>query len=88
MAIRLGLFAALIFGAAACASHERVTPTAIEAGPGYTALGYLNPGMNGDPEIIGTYASEAECRAAIDYWMSRQVVGNPLSGDCLPVDRR
>ncbi len=72
--------AALTFGAAACATGG--------AAPNWTAHGYLTPGRNGDPEIIGTYASEAECREAVDYWMSRQVVGNPISGECLPVDRR
>lgn len=87
-AIRVGLLAALTVGAAACATGADKGPTPIQAGPGFTALGFLNPGMNGDPEIIGTYASEAECRDAVDGWMSRQVVGNPVSGDCLPVDRR
>ena len=42
---------------------------------------------NEDPEIIGSYATEAECRRAVEAWMSRQVVGNPVSGDCLPIDR-
>ena len=74
----------LTFGAAACATHGG----AIEAGPGWTAHGYLTPGMTDDPEIIGTYVSERECREAVDDWMSRQVVGNPVSGECLPVDRR
>ncbi len=76
---------ALTFGAAACATHSGGQ---IDQGPGWTAHGYLTPGMNGDPEIIGTYASEAECRDAVDGWMARQVVGNPVSGECLPVDRR
>ena len=71
---------ALTFGAVACATGG--------AGTAFTAHGYLTPGMNGDPEIIGTYVSEAECRDAVDAWMSRQVVGNPVSGECLPVDRR
>lgn len=72
--------AALTIGAAACATGG--------AGTTWTAHGYLTPGMNGDPEIIGTYVSETECRDAVDAWMSRQVVGNPVSGECLPVDRR
>ncbi len=53
----------------------------------WAAHGYLTPGPNGDPEIIGSFDSEAECRAAVEAWMSRQVVGNPVSGDCLPIDR-
>lgn len=52
----------------------------------WAAHGYLTPGPNDDPEIIGSFASEAECRAAVEAWMSRQVVGNPVSGDCLPID--
>ncbi|NWG93669.1 MAG: hypothetical protein HXY21_14365 [Parvularculaceae bacterium] len=54
----------------------------------WTGHGYLSPGASGEPEIIGTFATEAECREAVDYWMSRQVVGNPVSGECLPTDRR
>ena len=77
--------ALLSLSAAACATHE---PVPVGEGPGWTAHGYLTPGGSGDPEIIGTFASEAECRDAVDDWMSRQVVGNPVSGDCLPVDRR
>lgn len=54
----------------------------------WSALGWLNPSQSGEPEVIGLYPTEAECRAAVDYWMSRQVVGNPITGDCLPVDRK
>lgn len=53
----------------------------------WTAQGYLTPGPSGEPEIIGVYETEAECAAAADAWMSRQVVGNPVYADCLPVDR-
>jgi hypothetical protein len=77
--------AALTFGAAACAT-DGAGPN--DAGPEWAAHGYLTPGPTSDPEIIGAYASEAECREAVDNWMSRQVVGNPVSGECLPVDRR
>ncbi len=72
--------AALAVVLAACATSEGA------AAP-WAAHGYLTPGANDDPEIIGAYASEAECRAAVEAWMSRQVVGNPVSGDCLPIDR-
>ena len=74
--------AALTIGAVACATSD-------ESGTSrWAGHGYLTPGPNDDPEIIGSYSTEAECRAAVEAWMSRQVVGNPVSGDCLPVDRR
>lgn len=68
------------FAASGCATqgHHRTTE--------WTAQGWLTPGPSGEPEIIGVYASEAECRAAAQGWMSRQVVGNPVMADCLPVD--
>lgn len=56
-------------------------------GTRWAGHGYLSAGPNGDPEIIGAYKTEAECRAAVEEWMSRQVVGNPVSGDCLPIDQ-
>ncbi len=87
---RNAVIAAATIGLGACATphadQENLGP--VESGPGWTAHGYLTPGMNGDPEIIGTFASERECLEAVDVWMSRQVVGNPVSGECLPVDRR
>ncbi|WP_375206105.1 hypothetical protein [Hyphococcus sp.] len=52
----------------------------------WTAQGYLSPGPTGEPEIIGIYDNEADCIAAGEAWMSRQVVGNPVYADCLPVD--
>ena len=83
-AIRLFVLA-LTFGAAACATHGEAPGEAVA---GWAAHGYLTPGPTSDPEIIGIYPSEAECLGAVDDWMSRQVVGNPVSGECLPVDRR
>lgn len=53
----------------------------------WTAQGYLTPGPSGEPEIIGIYSTKPECEAAGEAWMSRQVVGNPVYADCLPVDR-
>ncbi|MFN3960585.1 MAG: hypothetical protein ACK4NP_11795 [Parvularculaceae bacterium] len=78
---RMGLLAA---GAAlsGCATAAALR------GERWAAHGYLTPGRNGDPEIIGSYDSQAECRAAVEAWMSRQVVGNPVSGECLPIDTR
>ena len=76
----------LTFCAAACATKAPASKT--DGSLGWAAHGYLTPGMTDDPEFIGAYASEAECLDAVDDWMSRQVVGNPVSGECLPVDQR
>jgi hypothetical protein len=67
---------------AACAT----TQSGVAADEQWAAHGYLTPGPTSEPEIIGVYDSEGDCRAAVEGWMSRQVVGNPVSGDCLPVD--
>jgi len=77
---RILAVAALAALSAACASGG-------PAHASFTALGYLAPGATDTPDIIGEFASEAACRAALEAWMSRQVVGNPVSGDCLPTDR-
>lgn len=76
----LALLTFCLFG---CATAGDVT-----AEREWTAHGYLTPGPTSEPEIIGTFTSEAACLDAVDGWMSRQVVGNPVSGECLPVDRR
>lgn len=70
----------LTFGAIGCATH-------VKESTGWTAYGYLSPAPTSEPEEIGDFPTESECRAAVDGWMSRQVVGNPVSGDCLPIDR-
>lgn len=75
---------ALAIGAAGCATHDGASS---DTDLRWTAHGYLTPGATSDPEIIGSYETEAECREAVDWWMSRQVVGNPVSGECLPTDR-
>ncbi|MCB2114257.1 MAG: hypothetical protein KDD85_12020 [Parvularculaceae bacterium] len=85
ISFRAAAASALVFSLAACASNGAGP---IVEGAGWTAHGYLTPGPTGDPEIIGTFKNETDCRDAIDVWMSRQVVGNPVSGECLPVDRR
>jgi hypothetical protein len=76
---RRTILLALTASLAACATNGASSTT-------WAAHGYLTPGPDGDPEIIGAYGSQAECRAAVEAWMSRQVVGNPVSGDCLPID--
>lgn len=85
MAVRrspLFLAATAALTLAACAT------TASPSGQRWAAHGYLTPGATADPEIIGSFDSERDCRAAVEAWMSRQVVGNPVSGECLPIDRR
>lgn len=53
----------------------------------WAAHGFLSPGATGDSELIGVFEKKMECEAAAEGWMSRQVVGNPVSAECLPVDR-
>lgn len=79
-------FRRLALAATAAALAACATSGPVDGGR-WAAHGYLTPGPNDDPEIIGSYDGEAECRAAVDDWMSRQVVGNPVSGECLPIDR-
>jgi len=53
----------------------------------WAANGWLSPGRESDAEIIGLYEERADCDAAVEAWLSRQVVGNPIHGECLPIDR-
>jgi len=76
---RIAAILALLGAASACATQHQVVHE-------WTAQGYLTPGPTGEPEIIGVYDNEADCVAAGEAWMSRQVVGNPVYADCLPVD--
>ena len=70
--------AILAIAAFGCATQPRVHQ--------WAAQGYLTPGPSGEPELIGVYDNEDDCVAAGEAWMSRQVVGNPVYADCLPVD--
>lgn len=65
-----------LIAAPACASYAE-----------YAAYGYLTPGPTSEPEMIGVYDSARECEAAGKAWASRQIVGNPVFIECLPVDR-
>lgn len=76
--------AALIAG---CASDGPEPPVAYGQAQ-WAANGWLTPGPTSEPEVIGLYADKSECEKAVADWMSRQVVGNPVYGDCLPIDRR
>ncbi|MCA8887904.1 MAG: hypothetical protein KDA46_03675 [Parvularculaceae bacterium] len=77
--IGAGAIAALL---AACASTGGPVP----ANEQWAAHGYLTPGPTSEPEIIGVYDTERDCNDAVEAWMSQQVVGNPVSGECLPLD--
>ncbi|WP_411820264.1 hypothetical protein ABFZ85_02205 [Hyphococcus formosus] len=79
MNFRIATLFATLFLISACATSSDVTQ--------WAAQGYLTPGSTSEPEFIGIYESEAECRAAGQAWMSQQVVGNPVYADCLPVDQ-
>ncbi|MEE2692218.1 MAG: hypothetical protein VX640_11835 [Pseudomonadota bacterium] len=77
---------------AACASHPAPENDAgggrdAAAAMQWAANGWLTPGPSGDPEVIGLFETRGECDAAVEAWMSRQVVGNPVHGECLPIDR-
>ncbi len=81
--IRISAAVSALFALAACATYDDA-PANSDL---WTAHGYLTPGPTGEPEIIGTFSTEGDCMDAVDEWMSRQVVGNPVSGECLPVDQ-
>ncbi|MEM9494607.1 MAG: hypothetical protein AAGA09_01285 [Pseudomonadota bacterium] len=57
------------------------------AGEQWSANGYLTPGPTSEPEIIGVFDNRPDCKKAASDWASRQVVGNPVFTECLPVDR-
>lgn len=52
----------------------------------YAAYGHLTPGPSPEPKLIGVYMTRSACNAAATDWMSRQVVGNPIYAECLPVE--
>lgn len=74
----------IIIAALAATSCASAPP----GGARWAANGWLTPGRNGEPELIGIYDTRPACQAAVDGWLSRQVVGNPIHGECLPVDSR
>lgn len=89
MAMRLGLAATAAATLSACATTT--APSAGDPANGdaqWAANGWLSPDPVGDPEIIGVFARRADCEAAVEAWKQRQVVGAPISGACLPIDRR
>ena len=73
---------------AGCATATDTESGVAQAEPQWAANGWLTPGPSGDPEIIGLFAEREECEAAVADWLARQVVGNPIHGECLPIDKR
>lgn len=71
--------------ASACATTQEAV-VAAPPEPQWAANGWLSPNPDSDPEIIGLYVTRDECEGAVADWMSSQVVGNPVSGECLPID--
>lgn len=56
------------------------------AEPRWQANGYLSPWRNDNPDVIGQFVDRKSCVAAAEGWKSRQVVGNPIFAECLPID--
>lgn len=75
----------LLVAACASAPKEGAGPA---PEPQWAANGWLTPGRASDPEIIGLYARRSECETALADWLASQVVGNPVEGECLPIDTR
>lgn len=73
---RIAIIFALSCVVGACATYQQ-----------YAAHGYLTPGPTGNPELIGVFDNYIACEEAAQDWASRQVVGNPVFAECLPVDR-
>lgn len=69
----------------ACTITENSRPD-FESGASWAANGYYGPLRSRDPNIIGTYQSKHACEDALDEWLSTQVVGTEISGECLPID--
>ena len=73
--------AALSLGACATA------PSPAEASEQWAANGYFGALRSEDPRVIGVYRDKTACIAALEAWLATQVVGMPVTGECLPVDR-
>ncbi len=73
--------AAILAGTGLCIS------CATDPNQQWAAHGYLSPAPTNNSEFIGVFENKIECNAAAEGWMSRQVVGNPVFAECLPVDK-
>lgn len=80
------LVCAATFGLVACAT-DSADGNAEYGEARWAANGWLSPDRSGEPEIIGLFTTRDACEAALDEWLAQQVVGAPISGVCLPVDR-
>ena len=81
---RLAATAGAILGLVGCSTTG--PGPAESAEPRWAANGWLTPGPSGEPELIGTFARREDCESAVEGWKQRQVVGNPIYGECLPID--
>lgn len=86
--IRITVAVATSLLVAGCATSPPPGPDSVDGKAArWAANGWLTPGPSGEPEIIGTFARREDCEAAVESWKQRQVVGNPIYGACLPIDR-
>lgn len=78
--------AAMILAQACATGGGSVAAKDGAAEPRWQATGYLTPGRSDAAEIIGQFADRKDCESAAAGWMNRQVVGNPIFAECLPID--
>ncbi|MEL7487529.1 MAG: hypothetical protein AAGJ87_09990 [Pseudomonadota bacterium] len=88
MVVRGVLIIIAAFAATACAAPQKTTEEVSRVVQQWSGNGYLSPAPTTEPQFLGYFDTEDACEAEIDAWMSRQVVGNPVFAECLPVDRR
>ncbi|MGV6801348.1 MAG: hypothetical protein ACWA5L_05435 [bacterium] len=72
----------LILSAIACESATEPPSLTVTL---WQATGYLSPSETVG-EDLGQYETAAECQKIVDAWKSKQVVGNPVSGECIAVN--
>lgn len=76
--VRIAAFCCIAACAASCAGNGDSSDQR------WVAKGWLSPTPQGEAEIIGEYSERAKCEAAVDDWLTHQVVGNPVHAECLP----
>lgn len=59
----------------------------LEKNDEWAAHGFMGPTTIGESELIGVYTDRGDCERAAKAWTERQVVGNPVSAACYPVDK-
>jgi len=70
---------------AACATYEK-SEDGIKAESKWAANVYLGALRMSEPEIIGLFRIKSGCERAVKEWLQSQVVGQAISGECLPID--